>query len=572
MKTIRNLFENLIILIILFSVITITCCHTKEIEYVDSENKYDTISLKDGLDIIYGNIENNNLYVYEYENNIKDRVISRRRARKVKIEGLFSYAYSDFIVLDNIAAGDEVYDDICIYVNQNDDNIKKLIAGDKVTVIGTIMTQKDDCSSSSIQSSPYFNKFYVVSPLTRGYDKQYDKCIIEYDLQSIDTIYQKYINKDIIYDYDDIYEDIISVVSENPKRFIHIFDGLKFKTTVKMDEIYKKYSFVYLGCVIDDKANRNKYEYVSLKYGINSIHIGDGKFVFGNNELYLSYDDEYNAVIDFERNKYKNWYEEIFQIKQFNINFFKTTNIDNNIENSYIEEDNPKNDYNEEQNIKVIGKDDIFLGDMVYFGKKQDNSNNVKKIERILVDGKYIDTDLIVEDAVDNNYIFNVIKVDNDNPNKVLIMLNEPLHIKYSDDKKCTWHDSFMREYLNVDLLNNSFSDEERKRMYQIINNDNLYKVFDEKDKESIDVLFPLTKDEIMENHLFIPMDTKGIIRYQEFSATEICLFDKNSYSKNININSAADLSFPWPIYPCIWVNIDKEFNEMENSAYDYKF
>lgn len=441
--------------------------NSKDDENYEKINGMKVLSLEEGLDLLYSNEKNDNVDIKQ--TSIDEHV---RRIRNVKIIGFYNYMDARSMYLDGVEASGEVYDDVEIMIegDSRDENAdySKLKKGNKVEVICTIMKPYKE---SEEDENGETKRAFRVYNATFSDDEVNKKIVHLYtDENHEDNIDKKYEDKDKIFEFEDIYYDMVTISNENLERAMNLFDGVKFRVRAKADKCFTVYDAPYLKYIIDNDdtsiSTNSEVKYISGQ--INFI----GELRDTKESMYYITKDyfsiELEKVIDFDSSdfkyQYKDYRKEVSylyadkEIKKGYQDFIYKFNVDYTYDINLIRLDENLEPYDFAKDIpdvfddklKKIGEDkDIGIGDNVKFGKKR----------------------------------YKVIAVDEEDENKVLLMYDTHItdqlgiiheipdnsklsKINWSDNEECIYRDSKIREYLTKDFYENNFSNADKARIY----------------------------------------------------------------------------------------------------------
>ena len=530
-------------------------------ENYEKINGMKVLSLEEGLDLLYSNEKNDNVDIKQ--TSIDEHV---RRIRNVKIVGFYNYMDARSMYLDGVEASGEVYDDVEIMIegDSRDENAdySKLKKGNKVEVICTIMKPYKAAESEQDENDESKRAFRVYNATYS--DEEVNKKIVHlYTDENIeDNIDKKYEDKDKIFKFEDIYDDMVTISNENLERAMNLFDGVKFRVRAKADKCFTVYDAPYLKYTIDNDdtsiSTNSEVKYISGQ--INFIgELRDTK----ESLRYITKDYfsiELEKVINFDSSdfkyQYKDYRKEVSylyadkEIKKGYQDFIYKFNVDYTYDINLIRLDDNLEPYDFTKDIpdvfddklKKIGEDkDIGIGDNVKFGKKR----------------------------------YKVIAVDEEDENKVLLMYDTHItdqmgiiyeipdnsklsKINWSDNEECIYRDSKIREYLTKDFYENSFSNADKTRIYTTKLE---CKVKNAKKVNEIDYvedkIFILSDDEIKKYKLFLvnPLLT-SFVRNQRYGEKSASMYRRSKILNDEYDQNTFNLKDEWSIYPTMWVNI----------------
>lgn len=528
-------------------------------ENYEKINGMKVLSLEEGLDLLYSNEKNDNVDIKQ--TSIDEHV---RRIRNVKIIGFYNYMDARSMYLDGVEASGEVYDDVEIMIegDSRDENAdySKLKKGNKVEIICTIMKpykeSEEDENGKSKRAFRVYNATFS--------DDEVNKKIVHLytDENPEDNIDKKYEDKDKIFEFEDIYDDMVTISNENLERAMNLFDGVKFRVRAKADKCFTVYDAPYLKYTIDNDdtsiSTNSEVKYISGQ--INFI----GELRDTKESMYYITKDyfsiELEKVIDFDSSdfkyQYKDYRKEVSylyadkEIKKGYQDFIYKFNVDYTYDINLIRLDENLEPYDFTKDIpdvfddklKKIGEDkDIGIGDNVKFGKKR----------------------------------YKVIAVDEEDENKVLLMYDTHItdqlgiiheipdnsklsKINWSDNEECIYRDSKIREYLTKDFYENNFSNTDKARIYTTKLE---CKVKNAKKVNEIDYvedkIFILSDDEIKKYKLFLvnPLLT-SFVRNQRYGEKSASMYRRSKILNDEHDQNTFNLKDTWSIYPAMWVNI----------------
>lgn len=547
------------------------------------------ISLEDGIKYLYNDEKNS--FIYEtYVPYYGGKIC--RRVRNVYIEGEFvDISPNELITLKNVKAGDKVFEEVYVsydvYSNDKDaedlkNSFSYLRKGDIVCLIGTIIKGTD----STVRDSDLYwdglhaNKFYVLHPKNGEKDK--DSIYYYFGYNKEDPMYDKYSAKDKVFEYNEVLNDILDS-ADNMLRLDRIFTGVRFNAEVKCEKIIEKYSHeIYLKFNINNNPKKEEINRKEVGGGLWT-YIDDRNQILEANSLAVSYGDKKEeANVDFEKFKRKDNKTYTFEINKWERGKpiiymlpeeeeedteedIKNINKKNVYDSSKVE-DIDMYDLTETYGDKPGGADDID-------DEETANDKNGEYEEDDTAEGSINNPKTIGIDKIDlgdyiklSNDVYRVIKVDPNDKYKVLIFRHYPggnaKSVKFSDEKKCTWHDSYAREYLNTDYFDR-YTEEELGRIYVTKNKDNLKGIKGVEDKTSLDKFFVLSKDEILENKMFIDDEDidRSLMRGQDYDISHITLYRNGIHAYYGQFSDARDMhSHEWPVYPAAWINVRRDF------------
>ena len=538
---------------------------------LEKENKI--ISLEEGLRLLNNDIDDENVIIRQLD--ISEH---KKYVKNVCIEGLLKELLGSAFYLDDVRAGEKVYNNFIIsWDGLEIDRLLKLRKGDKVTAVVTICKKNSD--EYDRYSDDNERDFHIVKDGDLG-QKYFGFDISDKE----DELELKYKDKDKVYDFADVYEDLTQVFSENYFRAMHIFRNIKIKAKAKVDSLVPIYSYFYYVYKFEKPIPDTDEKY---KYAIMNLLGYDKKqsyYAFSNDSLviykaekskYVNAEVELMAEVD--RIKRNSTYEDmVFELGSRNADIrftvLEDNNADskkdlsskvNNIRELKIETFNEI--YQNLDKIKVVGKDKINLYDDCCFGHVT-----------IDIDGEIVnpDTGVVEKTAVNKNVplIWRVIKIDENDDNKLLLMLETPNVIEkmaWSDSTSpVTYKDSAIRKFLNENFYNGHFDSNEKNKIYESEITSTIFKSFYDKiaaeTMTTSDKVFILSSQEINDNkEFFIDQYQTSFIRDQRYGKDRYSLYRRNiivfPYDQGSKIDEHEQETYKldekWSVYPCMYVD-----------------
>ena len=547
------------------------------IESLSKQNKI--ISLEEGLRLLKNDIEDKNVIVKQLEVNKHKKYVTN-----VRIEGLLNQARVSEVFLDDVRAGEKVYKNFIIsyYLGSVDiDKLSKLRKGDKVTAVVTICEKYSD--EYDRYSDDNDRDFHIVVDDYNEIGKVY----LDFEtIEDEDELLVKYKDKDKVYDFEDVYDDMSRVFSENYYRAMNIFKGIKIKTKAKADSLVNIYDHCYFSYKLQNPIldNNKKYDNAVMNYLGYDKKQKTYYYAFSNESIlvYKADKDKYastevNLMAEIDRLKRSTSYEDmVFKlgVRSYDIKFSiledennsekseKSTKV-NNIKELKLESFNDV--YNNLDKIKVVGQDKLYIYDDCCFGHVT-----------LDIEKEIVNTDTgIVENAVVNKevpLIWKVIKIDESDENKLLLLLETPGIIDkmvWSDSPTpVTYKESSIRKFLNGDFYNNHFNSNDKSKIYESEIVSTIYKDhFNDKVDYTIttkDKVFILSSKEIKEcNKFFMDQYQLSFIRDQRMGEKQYSMYRRNTIKYPLGQGTKVEdheqdtykLDEKWSVYPCIYVN-----------------
>lgn len=510
---------------------------SKTIENNDMKNNNDVISLDRGIELLNNDEIDSHVIINRISIDESIRMI-----KDVSFSGTYAGMSAGDIYLDNIVTKNKIYNDIPVpFENgclKKEVDLTNLKTGDRVDVVCTIMEHRRDFYCGYSREPNDFVVFYGAT----NNDERKKILLTLYTDDTNDAIREKYNDKNKIYDFFEIYDDMVKVSNENLYLFMEIFENIKFKLRAKCDGYFSVYDNYYMEYKIENK-NNHKLNVGTINSQINFI--GTDKKTKENK--YLLTDSSFCVEKFQDRNKKYNDYN----IEQINLMYNRESKIgyQDYIFKFYI-------DHTFDIILTKINED----GEKVEDKKVNNVENIVKKIG--------VDKNIDISDNIlfGKNLIWTVVSKDDENNNKVLIMLsaNDTRQyiekMKWSDAKECTYKDSNVREYLNEKFMNEYFSDSDRNRMYvtrcKYIIKENNSKIIEESYVD--DKIFVLSMEEIDKYRYFLtdPIDIT-YIRDQRFGKGRVSMYSRRKTINHEHYQDTYKEDEKWYANPLIWINIE---------------
>lgn len=547
------------------------------IESLSKQNKI--ISLEEGLRLLKNDIEDENVIVKQLDVNEHKKYI-----KNVCIEGFVNQVRISEFYLDDVRAGEKVYKDFILpyYTADVDyEKVFKLRKGDKVTAVVTICEKYSD--EYDRYSDDNDRDFHIVVEDYNDIGKVY----LDFDtIENEDEIELKYKDKEKTYNFEDVYEDLTHVFSENYYRGMNIFKGIKIKTKAKVDSLLSIYDHCYFSYKLQKPIldSDKKYDTAIMNYLGYDNKQKTGLYAFSNESILVYKGDkekhsntEVNLIAEIDRLKRSTTYEDIV---------FKLGVRSRDIKFSILEDDN-KNEksetsskvnnikelkletfgdvYNNLDKVKVVGQDKIYLYDDCCFGHVS------MDIEKEITNP---DTG-VAEKAVVNKVvplIWKVINIDEKDDNKVLLLLETPGIIDkmtWSDSSTpVSYKDSSIRKFLNGDFYNNHFSSSDKSKIFESEIISTIFKSFYDKIADETittrDKVFILSSQEIKDyNRFFFDQYQTSFIRDQRYGKERYSLYRRNTivfpYGQGTKVEDHEQETYKrdekWYVYPAIYVD-----------------
>lgn len=539
------------------------------IESQDLQNNI--ISLEEGLKILNSDIENQHTIIKQIAINEHKKYVTN-----VRITGEVKEIRPYEIYLDNVKSGEKIYNNfIMSWDSVEEDKLHKLKKGDKATAVVTICKKNSD--EYDRYSDDNERDFHIVR------DSDLGKIDIHFvDSFHEDELEQKYSDKDKIYRFEDVYEDLSEVFSENYYRGMQIFANMKISANVKLDNLVFIYDNIYYVYKMENPILDNEKKYYEAIMNFLGYSEKQSQYAFSNESI-VAYkiekgknaSKEADLLAEFDRLKRNSKYEEkVFKLgsRNFDIKFtlLETENITvnsnskiNNIKELNLESFNDI--YNNLEKIKVVGQDRIYVYDDCCFGHITMD-----------VEQKIINPDTGVEEKTIVNkkvpLLWRVIKVDANDDNKLLLLLETPGVIdkmSWGDGiTPVSYKDSTIRKFLNENFYNEHFDSQDKSKIYESEIVSTVYKsYYDNKVDYTLttnDKVFILSSDEIKETKkFFFDQYQTSFIRDQRINEKMYSMYRRNiiqfPYGQGTKIDEYEQethkLDEKWYVYPCIYVD-----------------
>ena len=509
------------------------------------DNKYiiddkNTITLDEGIRLLNNKEKNKHVDIIEEDINTHTR-----RVTNVKIVGYYKGIRPFELYIDEVKTKDKIYNDVIVQFD-NARNIKEISPiienlryGDKVEVICSIFKPNKKYIDYYKRYYDNINEDFVV--MSGSDDEKYEPTIILYR-DEIDDKIEMYSDKEKIYDFYDIYDDMILVFEENMYRGMKIFNGIKFKVKAKFDSyfnVYDKFYYKYLiyndgytlSTISQLKQLNSQINFIGTDKDNNESRyfLTKDYFSFGNNRKTKQSLSKEQVEEKYLIRSYKEKKEGLRDlVLNFNIgnNFRIELSVDIINSDNYIDDDDINVD-NTGTNVKSIDDNSICIGDYCSFGK---------------------------------NLVWRVLDIDERNENKILIMLDKADQVidrmTWSDKDKCTYANSDVRSYLNNDFINNYFDDNDKKKILTTKIDYNV--AIDPHTIETstlYDKIFVLSDEEIDKYKLLLvnPITT-SFIRDQRYSYAMASMYRRNKLIRDEHKQDMHNNDEKWSVYPLMWI------------------